>query len=425
MNILARCGLTLGATLFALCSSAETKTYTLSAQTVCDAFISQLPAADLDITSHIITINDGNIKWALTLTAPDDKTFNGATFKGYIDVLSDGFFTQHNSDGTTEHIGAFSLSSDSFSGAKINKVTLTAGIYSGDPIGATKSTYTFCTDKNTLSEESENVITTRSKIKPVSFDVSEAINGNISVGATMSFGGRFAFKELTIEYESESATANPVKIDEVPVGHIVNLGCDDADAKIYYAFDGASEWKEYDAENPVVLAETGSHTLSYYAKAPDKVQSETATETFNVVQPTGLEYAVAMSAAPITVSGIVVRHDESKGYTLVGPSATSPEDDCLALDNSDCNALRTAEAGSTVRATGRLTDRFGVAALGSLSAVAIDGNNSEITTATSAVSNAKGMPIREFDLRGRDITGAARTARPQIVVNSAGKKYIR
>lgn len=241
----------------------------------------------------------------------------------------------------------------------------------------------------------------------------------------MSFGGRFAFKELTIEYESESPTANPVKIDEVPVGHIVNLGCDDADAKIYYAFDGASEWKEYDAENPVVLAETGSHTLSYYAKAPDKVQSETATETFNVVQPTGLEYAVAMSAAPITVSGIVVRHDESKGYTLVGPSATSPEDDCLALDNSDCNALRTAEAGSTVRATGRLTDRFGVPALGSLSAVAIDGNNSEITTATSAVSNSKGMPIREFDLHGRDITGAARTARPQIVVNSAGKKYIR
>lgn len=425
MNILARCGLTLAATIFALCSSAETKTYTLSAQTVCDAFISQLPAADVDITSHIITINDGNIKWALTLTAPDDKTFNGATFKGYIDVLSDGFFTQHNSDGTTEHIGAFSLSSDSFSGAKINKVTLTAGIYSGDPIGATKSTYTFCTDKNTLSEESENVITTRSKIKPVSFDVSEAINGNISVGATMSFGGRFAFKELTIEYESESPTANPVRIDEVPVGHIVNLGCDDADAKIYYAFDDASEWKEYDAENPVVLSETGTHTLSYYAQAPGKVQSETATETFNVVQPTGLEYAVAMSAAPITVSGVVAGRNESKGYTLIGPSAAAAEDACLALDNSNCNELRSAENGSTVRATGRLTDRFGLPALGSLSDIVINGNNSEITTAVSAVCNPYEQPIREFDLRGRDITTAGRTARPQIVVNSAGKKYIR
>lgn len=216
-----------------------------------------------------------------------------------------------------------------------------------------------------------------------------------------------------------------MKTADVPVGHIVNLGCDDADAKIYYAFDDASEWKEYDAENPVVLSETGTHTLSYYAQAPGKVQSETATETFNVVQPTGLEYAVAMSAAPITVSGVVAGRNESKGYTLIGPSAAASEDACLALDNSNCNELRSAENGSTVRATGRLTDRFGLPALGSLSDIVINGNNSEITTAVSAVCNPYEQPIREFDLRGRDITTAGRTARPQIVVNSAGKKYIR
>lgn len=423
MNILARCGLTLAATLFALCSSAETTTYTLSAQTLAEKFKEQLTENKKEFTSLSFTISDGDVTWTLTLDAPEDAPISHSTFKNYMLIAANGsetrdFFAEKESGHKT--IKSFRLSTDYFKINYINQITFTAGIYQQD---ATESqTYGAQIGDDTKQKSAESATTIRKHLTEVSFSFSRA-TGELSIGSDFPSGGQFAFHDLTIEYESP--TANPVKIDEEPVGHIVNLGCDDADAKIYYAFDGASEWKEYDAENPVVLAETGSHTLSYYAKAPDKVQSETATETFNVVRPTGLAYAVAMSAAPITVSGIVVRHDESKGYTLVGPSATSPEDDCLALDNSDCNALRTAEAGSTVRATGRLTDRFGVPALGSLSAVAIDGNNSEITTATSAVSNSKGLPIREFDLRGRDITGAARTARPQIVVNSAGKKYIR
>ncbi len=423
MNILARCGLTLAATLFALCSSAETTTYTISAKTLADKFKEQLTESEEEFTTLNFTINDGDVAWTLTFDAPEDAKISHSTFKNYMLIAASGsetrdFFAEKETH--LKSIGSFRLSTNYFKSNPITQVTFTAGIYQGD---ATESqTYGAQIGDDTKQKSAESATTIRKHLTEVSFSFSRA-TGELSIGSDFPSGGQFAFHDLTIEYESP--TANPVKIDEVPVGHIVNLGCDDADAKIYYAFDGASEWKEYDAENPVVLAETGSHTLSYYAKAPDKVQSETATETFNVVQPTGLEYAVAMSAAPITVSGIVVRHDESKGYTLVGPSATSPEDDCLALDNSDCNALRTAEAGSTVRATGRLTDRFGVPALGSLSAVAIDGNNSEITTATSAVSNSKGLPIREFDLRGRDITGAARTARPQIVVNSAGKKYIR
>lgn len=413
----------MAATLFALCSSAETTTYTISAKTLADKFKEQLTESEEEFTTLNFTINDGDVAWTLTFDAPEDAKISHSTFKNYMLIAASGsetrdFFAEKETH--LKSIGSFRLSTNYFKSNPITQVTFTAGIYQGD---ATESqTYGAQIGDDTKQKSAESATTIRKHLTEVSFSFSRA-TGELSIGSDFPSGGQFAFHDLTIEYESP--TANPVKIDEVPVGHIVNLGCDDADAKIYYAFDGASEWKEYDAENPVVLAETGSHTLSYYAKAPDKVQSETATETFNVVQPTGLEYAVAMSAAPITVSGIVVRHDESKGYTLVGPSATSPEDDCLALDNSDCNALRTAEAGSTVRATGRLTDRFGVPALGSLSAVAIDGNNSEITTATSAVSNAKGMPIREFDLHGRDITGAGRTARPQIVVNSAGKKYIR
>lgn len=423
MNILARCGLTLAATLFALCSSAETTTYTLSAQTLAEKFKEQLTENEKEFTSLSFTISDGDVTWTLTLDAPEDAPISHSTFKNYMLIAANGsetrdFFAEKESGHKT--IKSFRLSTDYFKINYINQITFTAGIYQQD--ATEHQTYSAQIGDDTKQKSAENAAIIRRNLTEVSFSFSRA-TGELSIGSDFPSGGQFAFHDLTIEYESP--TANPVKIDEVPVGHIVNLGCDDADAKIYYAFDGASEWKEYDAENPVVLAETGSHTLSYYAKAPDKVQSETATETFNVVQPTGLAYAVAMSTAPITVSGIVVRHDESKGYTLIGPSATSPEDDCLALDNSDCNALRTAEAGSTVRATGRLTDRFGVPALGSLSAVAIDGNNSEITTATSAVSNSKGLPIREFDLRGRDITGAARTARPQIVVNSAGKKYIR
>lgn len=423
MNILARCGLTLAATIFALCSSAETTTYTLSAQTLAEKFKEQLTENKKEFTSLSFTISDGDVTWTLTLDAPEDAPISHSTFKNYMLIAANGsetrdFFAEKESGHKT--IKSFRLSTDYFKINYINQITFTAGIYQQDATEC--QTYSAQIGDDTKQKSAESAAIIRRNLTEVSFPFSRA-TGELSIGSDFPSGGQFAFHDLTIVYESP--TANPVKIDEVPVGHIVNLGCDDADAKIYYAFDGASEWKEYDAENPVVLAEAGSHTLSYYAKAPDKVQSETATETFNVVQPTGLEYAVAMSAAPITVSGIVVRHDESKGYTLVGPSATSPEDDCLALDNSDCNALRTAEAGSTVRATGRLTDRFGVPALGSLSAVAIDGNNSEITTATSAVSNAKGLPIREFDLRGRDITGAGRTARPQIVVNSAGKKYIR
>lgn len=424
MNILARCGLTLAATLFALCSSAETKTYTLSAQTLAEKFKEQLTTSDEEVTSRSFSINDGTVNWVLTFNALEEKTISDLTFKNYR-FSNDGTFADPGNYGeeSTPTLSSFRFATDFFVNKSISEVALTAAIY----YQGTEQVQTYKINVGTSSQTkiADKPISLRSRIEKVSFTFSGATTGTLSVGSDFPAGGQFGFKELTITYEETSPTATPVKTAEVPVGHIVNLGCDDADAKIYYAFDGASEWEEYDAENPVVLAETGSHTLSYYAKAPDKVQSETATETFNVVQPTGLEYAVAMSAAPITVSGIVVRHDESKGYTLVGPSATSPEDDCLALDNSDCNALRTAEAGSTVRATGRLTDRFGVAALGSLSAVAIDGNNSEITTATSAVSNSKRLPIREFDLRGRDITGAARTARPQIVVNSAGKKYIR
>lgn len=386
---------------------AETAVATLPASAMFEQFAGQLTDDPTPQTSRSFTFSSGGIDWTLTFTAPQGSDFTDATFADYGEApqLNGGpsFFARKGNISEANHIGAFTLSTDHFANKAIRSVSVAAALLYSTletkvPLSVSIGSAT------TLTAEPPVVVSARKFIQPILFTPESPTPGRLTISSELAEGGQFAFLELTVDYNDSPATAEPAHSPAVGIGHVVELTCPDPKAEIFFSLNSAP-WQAYDPLNGIVLATEGTHSLSYYAISPAHSPSATQTATFTVVSQSGIDHAIVL-AAPVEISGFVA--SQGNGYTLIGKRPTANPDECIALDNSAHPDLRTAAIGTAVSATGRPTDRFTLPALGTITALSLDGSAIEASRNDIAAPAPAAAASTAYDLLGRPATSRSR-----------------
>lgn len=252
---------------------------------------------------------------------------------------------------------------------------------------------------------------------PIQFTINEPASGKLSLEIETEPGGRFYFGHLTINTVAPIAH-DPVMAITIPVGHALTMECpDEADSEIFYRIGESDNWSAYDEKRGIVFETPGDYVVEYYAAVDGKVNSRIQRENISVIAPSGISFA-RVAASPVDVSGVVVSHENA--YTFIGHSENATEEECIAVDHSQSQALAAARIGSTVELTARPTDRFDVPALASLSRLVING--SDQTTAISQIAEPTPREEQFYDLQGRRVS--KNTPGPRIVLSTSGRKTL-
>jgi len=319
-------------------------------------------------------------------------------------------------------MGSVTLKSDFFKDKMIKSVIVDARCYAANATGTDIQTVTITDNSQQVASQSipVNIATYLKDQQPViSFTLDRAIQGALGISFTSTVGFEFAINAITIEYESEVPPV--VNLDAtIPVGLPLWLTADKADAAIYYTVDGTEDWQTYNPERGIVFGTPGTYTLKYYA-AGKEVASKVVSETIKVVKPIGLDAARAANEE-ITVTGEVC--GRGNGYVLIGEDEQCDPADCVAIATANYTQLQSVTVGTKITATGRPTDSFGpdVKALGSISALEINGTPSEPTAINAVVTHSAEAP-QYYDLTGRRVDHPTSHVR-RILISTDGEKRL-
>lgn len=388
------------------------QTATLTAEEIMAAITEQTSASAEAVAVKEYRIDAGDLTWTLTLETVSGSTLTEADF-GFRVMTGDGFLCNA---GNGQVFTRFSLSTDDLSDLTVTSATILGGLHSYEMTGPLS--YTLTVGDATVTQTAPETWMRRGAMQPLTLEAPADASGRFEISAVLDGGGTFSFKYLNVRYSGTAAaqTRQPRRDDELQTGHIIRLSCPDPEATIYYSLNGAPE-STYDPACGIVLAEAGRNELTYYAQTSGLLPSPKTVETYDVFDPSGLDYVRAIYA-PVPVSGFVIAQGE--GYTLIGAIADAPLSECLALDNADFRALAAAAPGDFVKAQGLPTDRFGRAALGSLSEVSINGVSAAISRVEAEAKSPAEGPV--FDLQGRP---ASANSRATILISPGRKELVR
>lgn len=385
----------------------ETESYTMTYKEILDQAKETVKISEVS-GSFNVTVN--GVEWTFSY----ERTKKPANSSGYVTLkdLGSGKLSFDDYDYT-----AVTISTDAFSDKAITNISGKAAV-----IYNSTSSCELTIGGKTYNDKQNNTEfgAWNSTVNPQVFDLPAGTCGPFSLKYTISDtqGGAFYFEYLTITFatDTKQTTAAPGALISVPVGHPVDLVCDDADAEIFYAINDDENFQPYNHETGITFTEPGTYTVSYYSQAEGKNPSETVSETVTVVRPSRLSHAISLYDE-VTVSGYLT--GISDDFVLIGASAADSADSSLAIESKSYAELPKASIGSLIEVTGRPTDRFGRPALGSISALNIDGR---AQTPTSIVTTPQVKANQEFyDLQGRrDVA----SSKPRIVVSANGTRMV-
>ncbi|MCM1310106.1 MAG: hypothetical protein NC301_03655 [Bacteroides sp.] len=335
-----------------------------------------------------------------------------ATFKAHF--TSDNFnlgdffsstFTKYYQVRSDKSMNEFSFQSTSFKDKYIKSIIIDAFMYAST--NENQQLIIDCGENKTFSKQIPliNAAVIRELDTPIDFQPIEVtIDTNIEDALTISFlssGAELAFKSITIHYTDyvEQDAPEVTMSNTQVIGQQIILETNSDNAKIYYSLADDDNWTEYNPETRIFLSESGNYKLRYKATTADgTVESDIAEEYISVGAGSGFD-AVRNAHQPITVNGIVL--GQGNGYTIVGESTASSLDEAIAVENLNHSALQSAQNGTEVSATGLHTDKFGnsIPAIGSISALYLDGNSSNPTSVTAPT--AAQSQSASYDLLGR------------------------
>jgi hypothetical protein len=395
---------------------AAAETYTLSKE----AFAGALPTDKSDksplIPEYTNEFTCDGVKWTIHFEAVDQ--FSVAGLNAY--WSGSKAFVYVSGPAEAGEIQTCTFSSDGFIDKDISKVTFCAAIYNAE---ASSDLTESCIVKiGDFTKSIEFVPPTgylNNKIVDRSVIIDPASTGPLSLTFTLPMGGYFAFSSLSIEY-ADGEVIEPVtvsRVETVAVGHPVTLEASSEEATVFYTVDGSENWAQYNPMRGVVFTEPGDYTLKYYAEN-GSVKSEVITEKVHVVKVAGL--AAAMQANnEIEVVGTVV--GQTDRYVLVADDADAALSDCLAVESSVYEALKSARIGDVIKATGRPPDKFGsdIKALGSISSLSVN----DQASAPTNIAEVRARMLRRDAVY--DIQGRPASSRTRLTVTPSGRKELR
>lgn len=226
----------------------------------------------------------------------------------------------------------------------------------------------------------------------------------------------FFFQTLSIEYVSGN---EPPVIPVSPLtpslavepGTKLDIVAEDG-AAIYYSING-DDYELYEPDYGISVPD-GGYTLSYYAEA-NGVKSDTVSLALvpSATQPYLTVAEAVARHTSVTVRGVVCGRDSQATYIEEEAASYAATDEAparLAVDHSGIEAIQSASLGTLIEVTGKISDKFGMPSISSVTGATVDGVATSITLTT-----AKSAPAPEgyYNLKGQRLASPS-TAEPYI-----------